>query len=164
MIKTMGAMTLAQGLHKGARRKFTGLPYITHPAAVAALVQEYVPRASDDMIAAAWLHDAVEDTYATSDEIAFFVGDVVAALVIELTKPNQPKSMDAMLIKACDLIDNLASIAQVAPADIARPYVEKKRNQVFRISAAIAPVNEPLAVMVKQIWRRAARALEIPTL
>lgn len=49
------------------RRKYTGDPYIVHPAAVANLVSTVT---SDvEMICAAWLHDVVEDTSKTLDDI-----------------------------------------------------------------------------------------------
>jgi (p)ppGpp synthase/HD superfamily hydrolase len=61
------------------RRKYTGEPYIVHPIAVAALVRS-VPH-TPEIIAAAYLHDVVEDTPVTIEEIRAEFGDEVAALV-----------------------------------------------------------------------------------
>ncbi len=49
------------------RRKYTNAPYIDHPRAVAKLVEE--AGGDEAMICAAWLHDVVEDTPVTGDEI-----------------------------------------------------------------------------------------------
>lgn len=56
------AMRVATAAHEGIGqvRKYTGEPYINHPAAVAELVSS-VPH-TPEMLAAAWLHDTVEDT------------------------------------------------------------------------------------------------------
>ena len=45
----------------GQKRKYTGDDYIVHPAEVAHIVDQ-VPGSTDEMVAAAWLHDVVEDT------------------------------------------------------------------------------------------------------
>ena len=52
----------------GQVRKYTGEPYINHPASVVELVRS-VPH-TEVMLAAAWLHDTVEDTMATLSFIA----------------------------------------------------------------------------------------------
>jgi (p)ppGpp synthase/HD superfamily hydrolase len=61
------------------RRKYTGEPYIVHPIAVAELVRS-VPH-TPEMIAAAYLHDVVEDTPVTIEEIREEFGPQVAELV-----------------------------------------------------------------------------------
>jgi (p)ppGpp synthase/HD superfamily hydrolase len=71
--------------HKGQVRKYTGEPYIEHPEAVAELVRE--AGLSDIAITAAILHDTVEDTGATMEDIEELFGDKVAEYVWYLTKP-----------------------------------------------------------------------------
>ena len=71
------------------RRKYTGEPYITHPAAVVELVRS-VPH-TEAMLCAAWLHDTVEDTPATLDDIRAVFGDEVAVLVEMLTDVSRPE-------------------------------------------------------------------------
>ena len=62
----VAAYEIARGAHRGQLRR-SGEPYITHPLAVAGIVAQY---GMDDVsIAAALLHDAVEDTVLTLDEI-----------------------------------------------------------------------------------------------
>lgn len=123
------------------RRKYTGEPYITHPAAVVELVRS-VPH-TEAMICAAWLHDTVEDTPATLDEIERVFGGTVAALVEMLTDVSKPSdgkravrkaidrehtakaSPEAKTIKLADLIDNTKSIAAHDPK-FARVYLAEK--------------------------------------
>ena len=123
------------------RRKYTGEPYITHAAAVVELVRN-VPH-TEDMICAAWLHDTVEDTPATLDEIGQVFGFTVAALVEMLTDVSKPsdgnrvvrKAIDrehtaksspqAKTIKLADLIDNTRSIVERDPA-FAKVYLAEK--------------------------------------
>lgn len=113
------------------RRKYTGEPYIVHPVAVA-LVQT-VPH-TPAMIAAAYLHDVVEDTPVTIEEIEREFGMEVAELVGWLTDVSKPedgnrkvrKQKDlkhteqapaaAKTIKIADLIDNTLTIRDRDPA------------------------------------------------
>lgn len=75
----------------GQRRKYTDEPYIVHPTAVVELVRSV----TDDpvMLAAAWLHDTVEDTATTLNDIENHFGPEVARLVEMLTDtaPTQAK-------------------------------------------------------------------------
>lgn len=113
-------------------RKYTGDPYICHPRAVAAIVAS-VPH-TPEMIAAAWLHDVVEDTPTTIEDVRAACGDMVADLVEWLTDVSKPsdgnraarKALDrahsaaappeAQTIKLADLIDNAQSIAEHDPS------------------------------------------------
>ncbi len=127
----------------GQKRKYTGEPYIVHPAEVASIVAR-VPGATEDMVAAAWLHDVVEDTGCTITDIHMGFGADIAALVSWLTDVSQPsdgnrkfrKAMDrehtaqapaeAQTIKLADLISNSRSIMAHDP-EFARTYLEEKR-------------------------------------
>lgn len=129
----------------GQRRKYTDEPYIVHPAAVAELVRSV----SDDeaMIAAAWLHDTVEDTASTLLDIENHFGTRVAQLVDMLTDSAQPQaknrtarklahfrhtaeaSPEAQTIKLADIIDNTRAIVQFDP-NFARVYLVEKQIQI----------------------------------
>lgn len=122
-------------------RKYTLEPYICHPAAVAKLVRS-VPH-TPEMLAAAWLHDTVEDTPVTLEVIRVRFGESVAALVEMLTDISQPsdgnrkkrKAMDrahtaqaspeAKTIKLADLIDNAHSIIMHDPK-FAQVFIKEK--------------------------------------
>ncbi len=113
------------------RRKYSKQPYDVHLKAVA----EVVSSVTDDpeMIAAAWLHDVVEDTPATIEDIEREFGPKVAALVTQLTDVSRPgdgnrsarKAIDrehtahastqAKTIKLADLIDNARDICKNDP-------------------------------------------------
>lgn len=124
------------------KRKYTGDPYIVHPASVAKLVATVTDNA--DMICAAWLHDVVEDTPVSNDEIELEFGPKVAELVAYLTDVSTPedgnrkvrKALDrehtknatpqAKTIKLADLIDNARSINQHDPR-FAKIFMAEKR-------------------------------------
>ncbi len=113
------------------RRKYSQQPYDVHLRAVA----ELAATVSDDpeMLAAAWLHDIVEDTPVTLEEVEREFGPGVAGLVKELTDVSRPgdgnraarKAIDrdhlalasprAKTIKLADLCDNARDIAGADP-------------------------------------------------
>ena len=127
----------------GQKRKYTGEPYIVHPAEVAKIVAG-VPGSTPDMVAAAWLHDVVEDTGCTFTDIHMAFGIDIATLVGWLTDVSQPqdgnrahrKAIDrehtarapaeAQTIKLADLISNSRSIMTYDP-EFAKTYLEEKR-------------------------------------
>jgi (p)ppGpp synthase/HD superfamily hydrolase len=126
----------------GQMRKYTFEPYIVHPAEVAGIVAT-VPH-TPEMLAAAWLHDTVEDTGVTIETIRAEFGEKVAELVGWLTDVSRPdhgnrahrKALDrahtaaapaeAQTIKLADLIANTRSIMEHDEA-FARTYLEEKR-------------------------------------
>jgi len=77
------AYELAERQHHGQIRK-SGLPYITHPVAVTEILAGY--GMDRDTLMASLLHDTVEDTSSTLDEIATRFGPIVAALIDGVTK------------------------------------------------------------------------------
>jgi (p)ppGpp synthase/HD superfamily hydrolase len=123
------AVRVATVAHHGQMRKYTGDPYIVHPLSVAQMVAH---RTMDPhVIAAAVLHDVIEDTSVTYHHLLSLFGERVAELVNELTdrytheaypqfNRAQRKQMerdrlatvsqDAQLIKGCDMLDNMWSI------------------------------------------------------
>ena len=123
-------------------RKYTGEPYWVHPAEVVSIVMT-VPH-TDAMLAAAWLHDVVEDTGVTIETIRAEFGQEVAELVGWLTDVSRPdqgnravrKAIDrahsaaapaeAQTIKYADLISNTRSIAEHDP-DFAKTYLKEKQ-------------------------------------
>ncbi len=78
------AFELARDAHKGVRRK-SGEPYILHPLAVARIVSEEIGLGSTG-IAAALLHDVIEDTDYTYEDLVHVFGQKVASIVEGLTK------------------------------------------------------------------------------
>lgn len=132
----------ADRAHGDQMRKYTPERYIVHPVRVMKIVQKYSPDIS--VHAAALLHDVLEDTPVTREEIQTFLSTLITqqqvsktiALVVELTdvyiKTDYPKlnrrkrktletdrlsktSADAQTIKYADLIDNAIDIIQHDP-------------------------------------------------
>ncbi|MEA5126763.1 MAG: RelA/SpoT family protein [Proteiniphilum sp.] len=81
------AYNMAKEAHKGARRR-SGEPYIMHPLAVARIVSREMGLGSTS-ISAALLHDVVEDTDYTVEDIRALFGDKIAQIVDGLTKISQ---------------------------------------------------------------------------
>ena len=81
--RLFAAFTYADKAHGGQLRK-DGSAYITHPLAVAEIVADL--GLDTDSIIAALLHDCIEDTGATHEEIAKLFGPTVADLVDGVTK------------------------------------------------------------------------------
>jgi (p)ppGpp synthase/HD superfamily hydrolase len=81
------AAAFAADAHKGQLRKGTAIPYITHPLAVAENLARFYPDATD-LIVAGVLHDVVEDTDISIEEIEARFGAGVARLVAGATKVN----------------------------------------------------------------------------
>jgi guanosine-3',5'-bis(diphosphate) 3'-pyrophosphohydrolase len=126
----------------GQRRRYTNEPYIQHPAEVVDILQTVDPTA--EMVAAAWLHDVLEDTKVTYPVLLAEFGTDVAELVSCLTDVSQPadgnrrqrKARDrehlsrapaaAQTIKVADLISNSKSIVDHDPG-FARVYLKEKR-------------------------------------
>ncbi len=73
------ALLFATAAHEGQARKMNGLPFILHPMEVAVIVSEMCT--DEEIIAAALLHDAVEDTSATLEEIGEQFGERIRQLV-----------------------------------------------------------------------------------
>ncbi len=77
------AMTLAERAHAGQTRKEAPIPYIVHPVSVALILARH--GFSDEVVAAALVHDVVEDTPVSADEIRAELGEEVAELVAPVT-------------------------------------------------------------------------------
>ena len=124
-------------------RKYTGEPYINHPQEVVAILLEY-GITDPVMLAAAWLHDVVEDTGVPSEAIHAAFGNEVGCLVDGLTDTTAPsdgpravrkakaraylaaQSPACKTIKLADLISNTRSIAERDPV-FAVTYMAEKR-------------------------------------
>lgn len=141
----------ARTAHEGQVRKYTGEPYINHPFAVAESVADHV----DDKvaIAAAVLHDTVEDTDVTLEEIVEKFGERVAEYVWYLTKPpvfvgnrakrkihdrNRLKEAPEIVrfIKVMDVWHNSFSIREHDP-DFYKVFREEVRDLLYIMDSLI---------------------------
>ena len=159
--RLFAAFTYADAEHHGQLRK-SGEPYIIHPLAVADIVADL--GLDVDSVIAALLHDCIEDTNATHDEIAKKFGAPVAALVEGVTKltrvqyvskeeeqmENLRKMLMAMaqdirviLIKICDRLHNMRTMEYQSP--------RKQREKSLETMEIYAPLAHRLG-MQKLKW------------
>jgi guanosine-3',5'-bis(diphosphate) 3'-pyrophosphohydrolase len=127
------ALDFAARKHSKQRRKGeAGEPYVNHLAEVARLVAEATGGKDTVAVLAALLHDAIEDTPTTREELEREFGPEVAEVVVEVTDDKSlpkaerkrlqvesapGKSRRAKLIKIADKTSNLRSIAKSPPMD-----------------------------------------------
>jgi len=119
------AAELAARRHNGMARKGRGNePYINHLAEVANLLSAATDGADAELVAAGWLHDTIEDTETTREELAQKFSERVASLVVECTDDMSlpkaerrrlqvinasHKSQSARLIKIADKTSNIGA-------------------------------------------------------
>ena len=163
------ALKFATKAHDRQVRKYTGEPYINHTIAVARLVA----KVSDDkrMEAAALLHDVVEDTDVTIEEIVREFGLFIGSLVADLTDVSKPedgnrrmrKEMDfkhtavssasAKTIKLSDLIDNTSSIVG-ADEGFARVYMAEKERLLTVLKEGDSKLHKMASNLVKEFFKK----------
>ena len=155
------AYTYAKEHHDGQLRK-DGSPYITHPLEVAHLVADLGLDA--DSIIAALLHDTIEDTDATHEEVAKRFGVTVANLVEGVTKLNKVKytsteekqmenlrkmlmamaqDVRVILIKICDRVHNIRTLEYQSE--------KKQREKALETLEIYAPIAHRLG-MQRMKW------------
>lgn len=124
------ALIFATKKHKGQKRKYGEDDYIIHPVRVAKSLEEID---DIDLYCAALLHDTLEDTDTTYEEIKSEFNKKIADLVVELTNDElkikdlgktvhhkeklEKISSNALLIKLLDIYDNLKSCLKNTPDD-----------------------------------------------
>lgn len=132
LLRLKDAFTLAKEAHAPQVRK-TGEPYIFHPIAVASIAADEF-RLDVNSVIAAFLHDVVEDTPHTIDEIQVRFGDDVAYLVDVLTKKEKKdyamskqvdnfrqildsmqKDIRPILVKLADRLHNMRTLSSMRP-------------------------------------------------
>ena len=159
--RLFAAFQYADDAHNGQLRK-DGSPFVTHPLAVAEIVAEL--ELDTDSIIAAMLHDCIEDTGATHEEIAKLFGHDVADLVEGVTKltrvtytskeeeqmENLRKMLMAMakdirviLIKICDRLHNMRTMNYQS--------ARKQREKALETMEIYAPIAHRLG-MQKIKW------------
>lgn len=84
------AYNFAKRKHSGQKRAFSKLPYFSHPKYVARLLESLTKK--ETLIIAGLLHDTLEDTNTTYDEIEKKFGVIVADIVLSLTIDKEQKN------------------------------------------------------------------------
>ncbi len=127
------AIAFASEKHSSQRRKDAAeSPYINHPIALVDVLANEGNVTNIDTLCAAALHDTIEDTATTADELKSIFGEKITSIVLELTDDKSlPKhvrkekqiehaphcSPEAKLVKLADKICNLRNIITAPPAE-----------------------------------------------
>ena len=176
MNRLLHAMRFAAEKHAQQRRKNAdATPYINHPIEVAEHLARVGGISDEDVLVAALLHDTIEDTNTTFDEIEGRFGSQVASIVMECTDDkslekaerkrlqivNAPKkSSDAKCVKIADKTCNLASILVDPPRD----WSIRRQREYFewaeRVIHGLLGVNERLDASVKEILAHGKNVLQ----
>jgi (p)ppGpp synthase/HD superfamily hydrolase len=125
------AANFAARKHVNQRRKGASQePYINHLAEVASLLATTAAEPDAHLVAAGWLHDTLEDTRTTKEELEKEFGRLVTDIVVEVTvdkslpeevrerlliETTASKSRDARLLRLADTTSNLGAIALSPP-------------------------------------------------
>lgn len=141
--------------HNGQKRKYTGEPYINHPISLAQIIRQVCDKISEttaidiDYINrlenVAYLHDTVEDTDATVEEIRERFGEYYASMTEWLTNISKPTDgnrsirkkidldhilqapVDAIIVKLADVYDNCKDLEK-RDKGFAQVYFKEKRQ------------------------------------
>ncbi len=156
--------------HHGPQLRKSGEPYIIHPIAVAEIINEL--DLDRDSVIAALLHDCIEDTDSTHDEIARLFGAQVANLVEGVTKLTRmqytsredeqmenlrkmfmamAKDVRVILIKLCDRLHNMRTLQYQSD--------KKQKEKALETMEVYAPIAHRLG-MQKLKWELEDLALE----
>ncbi len=148
--------------HKDQRRKGSDAdPYINHPLSVARLLVEVGGIQDIEILAAAMLHDTVEDTETTEAEITELFGKTIASIVMEVTDDKELEKQErkrlqiehaphlspgAKLVKLADKISNIQDVVSNPPADWDRKrrieYVQWGKNVVAGLRGSNAALEK----------------------
>ena len=169
MSRLLSAASFAAIKHAEQRRKDSaGTPYINHPIEVAELLSSSGGVSDESILIAALLHDTIEDTDTTAEEIGEAFGPEVAQLVIECTDDkrlekaerkrlqvvNAPKkSPRAKQIKIADKICNLRSILVDPPVGWSVERQQEYFQWASQVCSGLAGVNQALDDEVQRVLR-----------
>ena len=151
------AYNFAAARHAGqARKGEAGEPYVNHLTEVAQLVAQATGGADVELVMAAVLHDAVEDTQTTLGELASAFGPRVASLVAEVTDDKSLEkaerkrlqiehaghaSAGAKIIKIADKTSNLRALASSPPVGWAAERRVEYLDWALQVVARCRGVN-----------------------
>jgi guanosine-3',5'-bis(diphosphate) 3'-pyrophosphohydrolase len=171
------ALRFAAEKHNDQRRKDSkASPYINHPILVAEILWRVGDVRDNVLLVASILHDTIEDTKTTPEEIKTEFGEDVLALVLEVTDdkslPKQVrkqlqvehaphKSLNAKLLKLADKISNVQDIITFPPRDWS---LERKREYLLwteKVVAGLRGVNEKLEKQYDELLTKGKQSLGI---
>jgi len=167
MRRLLEAASFAAGKHANQRRKnVAAIPYINHPLEVAEHLARVGGIEDEDILIAALLHDTIEDTQTTADEIRELFGERVMNIVLECTDDknleklerkrlqivNAPhKSSEAKCIKLADKTHNLNSILVDPPLNWDRKRQLEYFEWAEKVIRGLLGVNKALDQAAQQV-------------
>jgi (p)ppGpp synthase/HD superfamily hydrolase len=166
------ALAFASEHHVSQRRKGdAGEPYVNHLAEVADLVGLATRGEDPQLIAAALLHDVIEDQGVTAEELTKLFGEEIASLVVEVTddkslpkaerkrrqvEETPRKSARARLLKLADKTSNLRSLLHSPPSG----WPLERRREYLAWARAVADGARGLSPWLEQRFDEAAAEVE----
>lgn len=170
LILILNAASFAADKHRRQRRKDAeASPYINHPLALADILAREGGVEDPTVIAAALLHDTVEDTETSIEEIETRFGKRVASIVAEVTDDKSlpkeerkrlqvvksaSKSPGAKLVKLADKTANLRDLVEMPPAN----WSDERRTQYFEwareVVEGLRGCNPALEAAFDEAYRR----------
>lgn len=161
------AKMFAKTKHKGQMRKLEGLPYFIHPKRVAHILYQFkVSSKINELVAAAYLHDTLEDTDTTYVELKKYFGKLVADIVTQLTSDKTmiskvgkakylaDKMIDmtpyALTLKLADRIDNVNRLRFLSDEKFQTKYLLESKYIMDRLKKE-RPLTATQKRMVKEI-------------
>lgn len=175
VVSVLQALDFAARKHAGQRRKGSAMePYVNHLIEVACLLAEATHGQDLTLILAALLHDTLEDTGTTCDELTDTFGEEVCNLVLEVSDDKSlrkqvrkhlqvvstpHKTIEAKMLKLADKTSNLRSVVSSPPVgwDLARKleYFEWARKVV----ESCRGVNPELEAAFDQAYQEGMKKL-----
>ncbi|MBZ5641649.1 MAG: HD domain-containing protein [Acidobacteriia bacterium] len=165
------AIAFAANKHRHQRRKDAeASPYINHPIAVAAVLAAEGDVSDENTLIAAALHDTVEDTKTTFEELEEYFGPEVAGLVREVTDEKSLGKMErkrlqvehapnlsirAKQLKIADKLCNVRDVTDAPPADWPLKRRRDYLDWAMDVVAGCRGVNTKLDQAFDQAIRRA---------
>ncbi|CAF0802313.1 unnamed protein product [Rotaria sordida] len=168
MEKFMHALQFAAYKHRFQKRKdLDGTPYINHPIGVAYILSNEAGIKDFDLLAAALLHDTIEDTETTLGELEQEFGPRIAGIVAELTDDkNLPKAerkrlqivnagqltSDAIVVRLADKIYNLRDLNRSTPVGWSEERVEEYFQWSSKVARQLFGHNVQLDTILKDLF------------
>lgn len=136
------AKNFAYNKHRNQKRKDGITPFVDHLESVVNRMKS-LGIVDEELLSAAWLHDVIEHTDATFDEINKIFGNTISVLVLSLTKNHsltkkdmeiqyvaqlKNSSAESKLIKFCDISSNLKNIQN---SSLSKTQKNKQINKLF---------------------------------
>lgn len=171
------AVAFASDKHRNQRRKDADAsPYINHPIALASVLANEGGVSDITVLCAAVLHDTIEDTQTTAEELTTVFGPTVASVVLEVTddkslekhirKQRQIEhaphiSTEAKLVKLADKICNLRDILASPPASWSLERKLAYFNWAAQVVAGVRGVHPQLEAVFDGLHARGVEVFQV---